>query len=195
MECKDISFNEESPIRPSNPYAASKAAADLLALSYYRTYGLPITISRSCNNYGPYQHFEKLIPLIILNSLKDKSLPIYGNGENIRNWIYVEDHCTAIDLILQHGSFGQIYNINGHNEKTNLEVVKTILKELGKPESLITFVPDRKGHDRKYAIDTGKLRNELGWKPFIQFEEGINQTIRWYMDHSNWWKVFPEGKS
>jgi len=186
LDRKDLFFNEESPIHTSSPYSASKASADFLVLAYFRTYNLPITISRCSNNYGPYQFPEKLIPLILLKTLKNEQLPIYGNGENVRDWLYVEDHCSAIDLIIHHGKVGEIYNIGGHNERTNLEVVKIILKELNKPEILISYVTDRPGHDRRYAIDPSKIVNELGWKPSRPFEEGIKQTITWYLTHTDW---------
>jgi dTDP-glucose 4,6-dehydratase len=165
LERPDLFFTEETPIHTSSPYSASKAAADLLVQAYFRTYNLPVTISRCSNNYGPYHFPEKLIPLMIANALNDKPLPVYGKGENVRDWLYVEDHCTAIDLIIHNGTVGEIYNIGGHNERTNLQVVKTILKELGKSESLITFVTDRKGHDMRYAIDPSKIRRELAGSP------------------------------
>ncbi|MCI8623089.1 MAG: dTDP-glucose 4,6-dehydratase [Provencibacterium sp.] len=186
LDRPDLFFTEETPLHTSSPYSASKAAADLLVLSYFRTYGLPVTISRCSNNYGPYQFPEKLIPLMILNALADKPLPVYGTGENVRDWLHVEDHCVAIDRILQDGKAGEIYNIGGHNERANLEVVKTILHALGKPESLIQFVADRPGHDRRYAIDPAKAGRELHWRPQIRFEEGIEETIRWYLEHPNW---------
>jgi len=184
----DLLFTETTPLNPSSPYSASKAAADLLALSYYRTYKFPVTISRCSNNYGPYHFPEKLIPLIILKALNDEPLPIYGNGENIRDWLHVIDHCMAIDLILRKGQIGHIYNIGGRNERTNLEVVKTILKLLGKSESLITYVKDRPGHDLRYAIDATKLEQELGWKAHYNFDTGIEQTVDWYLTHKEWWK-------
>ena len=183
LDRPDLFFTENTPIHTSSPYSASKAAADLLVQAYNRTYKLPVTISRCSNNYGPYQFLEKLIPLMILRALKDELLLVYGNGENIRDWLYVEDHCTAIDLILHNGKDGEVYNIGGHNEKTNLEVVKTILKELGKSESLITFVKDRAGHDMRYAIDPTKTRGELGWEPTTKFDDGIKKTIQWYLDN------------
>lgn len=183
LDRPDLFFTENTPIHTSSPYSASKAAADLLVQAYNRTYKLPVTISRCSNNYGPYQFPEKLIPLMILRALKDELLLVYGNGENIRDWLYVEDHCTAIDLILHNGKDGEVYNIGGHNEKTNLEVVKTILKELGKSESLITFVKDRAGHDMRYAIDPTKTRGELGWEPTTKFDDGIKKTIQWYLDN------------
>ena len=188
LDRPDLMFTEETPIHTSSPYSASKAGADLLVLAYYRTFGLPVTISRCSNNYGPYHFPEKLIPLMISRALADEELPVYGNGENVRDWLYVEDHCSAIDLIIRNGKVGEVYNIGGHNEKTNLEVVKTVLKALGKPESLIKFVTDRPGHDRRYAIDPTKLETELGWKPKHNFETGIQATIQWYLDNEDWWK-------
>jgi len=189
----DLFFTEETPIHTSSPYSASKASADLLVQAYNRTFKLPITISRCSNNYGPYHFPEKLIPLIISRALNDESLPVYGKGENVRDWLYVEDHCTAIDLILHKGKEGEVYNIGGHNEKTNLEVVKTILRELGKPESLITYVKDRAGHDMRYAIDPSKTRRELGWEPTTLFDEGIKKTIKWYLDNRSWWENILSG--
>lgn len=188
LDRPDLFFTETSPLHTSSPYSAAKAGADLLVLAYYRTFGLPVTISRCSNNYGPYQFPEKLIPLMILRALKDEPLPVYGTGENIRDWLYVEDHCAAIDLILQKGAPGELYNIGGHNEYTNLSVVKTILQELGKPESLISFVSDRPGHDRRYAIDPAKITSELGWTPSESFEHGIKKTIHWYVEHPDWWQ-------
>jgi dTDP-glucose 4,6-dehydratase len=188
LDRPDLFFTEETPIHASSPYSASKASADLLVQAYYRTYKLPVTISRCSNNYGPYHFPEKLIPLIITRALADEELPVYGTGENVRDWLYVEDHCSAIDLILHKGIEGEVYNIGGHNERTNLQVVKTILKELGKPESLIRFVADRPGHDRRYAIDPTKIHNELGWLPATTFDEGIKKTIKWYLDNREWWQ-------
>jgi dTDP-glucose 4,6-dehydratase len=193
LDRPDLFFTEETPIHTSSPYSASKASADLLVQAYHRTFKLPITISRCSNNYGPYHFPEKLTPLIIARALNDESLPVYGKGENVRDWLYVEDHCTAIDLILHKGKDGEVYNIGGHNEKTNLEVVKTILKELGKPESLITFVKDRAGHDMRYAIDPSKTRRELGWEPTTLFDEGIKMTIKWYLDNRDWWENIISG--
>lgn len=190
----DLLFTEETPINASSPYSASKAGADLLVHAYWRTYGLPVTISRCSNNYGPYQFPEKLIPLMIANALKNKPLPVYGNGENIRDWLYVEDHCSAIDMIIHKGKVGEIYNIGGNNERSNLEVVKTIIKELGKSEKLITFVKDRPGHDLRYAIDSSKIKNELGWKPKIAFEEGIEKTIKWYLENREWMEHVMSGE-
>jgi dTDP-glucose 4,6-dehydratase len=186
LDRPDLFFTEETPIHTSSPYSASKASADLLVQAYHRTYKLPVTISRCSNNYGPYQFPEKLIPLMIANALKDKQLPVYGKGENVRDWLYVKDHCEAIDLIVRKGTVGEVYNIGGHNERTNLEVVKIILKELGKSEDLISFVTDRPGHDRRYAIDPTKINKELGWKPTILFNEGIKMTIKWYLDNEAW---------
>lgn len=188
LDRPDLFFTEDLPLQASSPYSASKASADLLAMAYHRTYGLPVTISRCSNNYGPYQFPEKLIPLMIANALADKPLPVYGTGENVRDWLYVEDHCRAIDMILENGKVGEVYNIGGHNERSNLDVVKTILKQLGKPESLITFVGDRKGHDLRYAIDPSKIHGELGWLPETKFDDGICQTIDWYLNNESWWK-------
>lgn len=189
LDRPDLFFHEDTPIHTSSPYSSSKAAADLLVLAYHRTYGLPVTISRCSNNYGPYHFLEKLIPLMIANALNDKPLPVYGTGENVRDWLYVEDHCKAIDLIIHNGRVGEVYNVGGHNEKTNLEIVKIICKELNKPESLITFVGDRKGHDMRYAIDPTKIHNELGWLPETKFEDGIKKTIKWYIDNREWWET------
>ena len=193
LDRPDLFFTEKTPIHTSSPYSASKAAADLLVQAYNRTFKLPITISRCSNNYGPYQFPEKLIPLMISRALKDDFLPVYGKGENVRDWLYVEDHCAAIDLIIHRGQDGEVYNIGGHNERTNLEVVKTILKELDKPESLITYVKDRAGHDMRYAIDPSKARSELGWEPTTSFDEGIKQTIKWYLDNRSWWENIING--
>lgn len=187
LDRPDLLFHELSPIHTSSPYSSSKAAADLLALAYHRTYGLPVTISRCSNNYGPYQFPEKLIPLMIGNCLSNKPLPVYGKGLNVRDWLYVEDHCKAIDLIVHKGRVGEVYNIGGHNEMTNIGIVKLILKELNKDESLITYVSDRKGHDRRYAIDPKKIHNELGWLPETKFEDGIIKTIKWYVKNQDWW--------
>ena len=180
-------FTEETNLKTSSPYSASKAGADLLVMAYHRTYKIPTTISRCSNNYGPYHFPEKLIPLMIINALSDKKLPVYGDGKNVRDWLYVEDHCRAIDLILQKGRVGEVYNIGGHNERANIDVVKTILKELGKPEDLIEHVTDRKGHDRRYAIDPTKIHTELGWEPETKFEDGIKKTVKWYLEHRDWW--------
>ena len=194
LDRPDLFFTEETPLHTSSPYSASKAAADLLVLAYFRTYKLPVTISRCSNNYGPYHFPEKLIPLMIIRALNDEKLPVYGDGSNVRDWLYVEDHCSAIDLIIHNGRVGEVYNIGGHNEKTNLEVVKTILKELGKSEDLITYVKDRPGHDLRYAIDPTKISNELGWQPTTRFEEGIKKTIKWYLDNKEWWKEIISGE-
>lgn len=194
LDRPDLFFTETTPLHTSSPYSAAKAGADLLVLAYHRTFGLPVTISRCSNNYGPYQFPEKLIPLMILRSLKDEALPVYGNGLNVRDWLFVDDHCAAIDLILHKGTIGEIYNIGGHNERTNLHVVKTILETLGKPESLISFVTDRPGHDRRYAIDPTKISTELGWLPTVSFEEGIRHTIEWYVSHPDWWERILTGE-
>lgn len=194
LDRPDLFFTEETPINTSSPYSASKAAADLLVLAYYRTFSLPVTVSRCSNNYGPYHFPEKLIPLMITRALKYQDLPVYGTGENVRDWLYVEDHCAAIDLIIRKGTAGEIYNIGGHNERTNLEVVKTILRELDKPESLITYVRDRPGHDRRYAIDPTKIHRELGWLPATKFDEGIKRTIQWYLNHRYWWERILAGE-
>ena len=186
LDRPDLLFHEDTPIHTSSPYSASKASADLLVLAYHRTFGLPITISRCSNNYGPYHFPEKLIPLMIQKALKNEPLPVYGNGMNIRDWLYVEDHCTAIDLIVRNGKDGEVYNIGGHNERSNLEVVKTILKYLNKPESLINFIKDRPGHDLRYAMDPTKIETELGWKPMHNFESGIIATIEWNLKNSKW---------
>lgn len=190
----DLFFHEDTPLHTSSPYSSSKASADLFVMAYERTFGLPVTISRCSNNYGPYQFPEKLIPLILSRALEDEPLPVYGKGENVRDWLHVEDHCTAIDLIIHNGQSGEIYNVGGHNEKTNLEVVKTILKEVGKPESLIEFVTDRPGHDLRYAIDPSKIERELGWKPRYNFDTGIRQTIQWYLDNKGWWENIISGE-
>lgn len=194
LDRPDLFFTEETPIHTSSPYSASKASADLMVLAYHRTYGLPVSISRCSNNYGPYHFPEKLIPLMIINALADKPLPVYGNGENVRDWLYVEDHCKAIDLIIHNGRVGEVYNIGGHNEMKNIDIVKIIIKELGKDESLIKFVEDRKGHDRRYAIDPTKIHNELGWLPETMFADGIQKTIRWYLDNRDWWSEIISGE-
>ena len=194
LDRPDLFFTETTPIHTSSPYSASKASADLLVLAYHRTFKLPISITRCSNNYGPYHFPEKLIPLIISRALADEPLPVYGKGENVRDWLYVEDHCAAIDLVMRKGRVGEVYNIGGHNEKTNLEVVKTILKQLGKPESLITYVTDRPGHDMRYAIDPTKIHDELGWLPATKFEDGIRQTIEWYLNHKEWWQKIISGE-
>ena len=190
----DLLFTEETPIHTSSPYSSSKAGADLLVLAYHRTYDLPVTISRCSNNYGPYHFPEKLIPLMIANALEDKPLPVYGEGLNVRDWLYVEDHCRAIDLILQKGRVGEVYNVGGHNEMRNIDIVKLICKELGKPESLITHVTDRKGHDMRYAIDPTKIHNELGWLPQTKFADGIKKTIQWYLENRAWWESIVNGE-
>ncbi len=194
LDRPDLFFTEQTPIHTSSPYSASKAGADLLVMAYHRTFGLPVTISRCSNNYGPYQFPEKLIPLMIANALADKPLPVYGQGLNVRDWLYVEDHCKAIDLILQKGRVGEVYNIGGHNEMKNIDIVKLICKELGKPESLITYVTDRKGHDMRYAIDPAKIHSELGWLPETMFADGIKKTIQWYLDNREWWEEIVSGE-
>lgn len=194
LDRPDLFFTEETPLHTSSPYSSSKASADLFVLAYCRTYGLPVTISRCSNNYGPYHFPEKLIPLMISRALADEELPVYGTGENVRDWLHVSDHCKAIDLIIRKGKVGEVYNVGGHNERTNLQVVKTILKSLGKPESLIRFVTDRPGHDRRYAIDPAKLEQELGWTPQYTFESGIQQTIQWYLENQDWWKHILSGE-
>ena len=194
LDRPDLIFTAATPIHTSSPYSSSKAGADLLVLAYYRTFGLPVSITRCSNNYGPYHFPEKLIPLMISRALADEALPVYGKGENVRDWLYVEDHCKAIDLVMRKGRAGEVYNVGGHNERTNLEVVKTILKELGKPESLITFVTDRPGHDMRYAIDPTKIHSELGWLPETKFEDGIRQTIQWYLDNKKWWQDIISGE-
>lgn len=194
LDRPELFFTEETPIHTSSPYSSSKAGADLLVQAYYRTYGLPITISRCSNNYGPYHFPEKLIPLMIANALADKPLPVYGDGLNVRDWLYVEDHCRAIDLIICEGRIGEVYNVGGHNEMANIDIVKIILKELGKPESLIKFVADRKGHDMRYAIDPSKIHKELGWLPETMFADGIKKTIKWYLDNKKWWQDIISGE-
>ena len=194
LDRPDLRFTEETSLRASSPYSASKASADLLTLAYCRTYGLPVTVSRCSNNYGPWQFPEKLIPLMIANTLQDKPLPVYGTGKNVRDWLYVEDHCRAIDLILRRGKPGEVYNVGGNCEMNNLAMIKRVCQELGKPESLITYVTDRKGHDLRYAIDAGKLQQELGWQPATRFDEGIRQTVRWYLEHRSWWEEIVSGK-
>jgi dTDP-glucose 4,6-dehydratase len=187
-------FTEETPLAANSPYSASKAGADLLVRSYHETFGLPVNITRCSNNYGPFHFPEKLIPLMIINALNDKELPIYGDGLNIRDWLHVEDHCQAIDLVLHKGRNGEVYNVGGNNERTNIEIVKNILKHLNKPESLMKFVTDRPGHDRRYAIDATKLRTELGWSPKYNFETGIEQTINWYLNNREWWENIISGE-
>ena len=194
LDRPDLFFTEETPIHTSSPYSSSKAGADLLVLAYFRTFHLPVSITRCSNNYGPYHFPEKLIPLMITRALNDQSLPVYGKGENVRDWLYVEDHCAAIDLVMRKGREGEVYNVGGHNERTNLDVVKTVLRELGKPESLITFVTDRPGHDRRYAIDPSKIHTELGWLPRTKFDDGIHQTVQWYLDNRQWWEHILAGE-
>jgi dTDP-glucose 4,6-dehydratase len=186
-------FTEETPLAANSPYSASKAGADLLVRAYHETFGLPVNITRCSNNYGPFHFPEKLIPLMILNALNDKPLPVYGDGLNVRDWLHVEDHCRAIDLVLHKGEIGEVYNVGGHNERTNIDVVKTILQHLDKPESLIKYVEDRLGHDRRYAIDATKLRTELGWEPKYTFETGLKQTIEWYLENRQWWENILSG--
>lgn len=192
-ERTDLLFTEQTPLAPSNPYSASKASADLLVLAYYRTFGSPVTVSRCSNNYGPYHFPEKLIPLTIVRALQNAEIPVYGTGENIRDWLHVADHCTAIDLILKKGRIGQVYNIGGGNERRNIEVVRSILRALGKPETLIHFVADRPGHDRRYATDSTKLQTELGWQPEYDFESGLAQTVAWYLQNRAWWQPILSG--
>ncbi len=194
LDRPDLFFTEETPIHTSSPYSSSKASADLLVLAYYRTYGLPVTISRCSNNYGPYHFPEKLIPLMIANALNDKPLPVYGEGLNVRDWLYVEDHCSAIDLIIHKGKVGEVYNVGGHNEMKNIDIVKIICEALDKPESLITYVTDRKGHDMRYAIDPEKIHTELGWLPETKFEDGIKKTIDWYLNNREWWQEIISGE-
>ena len=194
LDRPDLLFTEETPLHTSSPYSSSKASADLLVQAYHRTYGLPITISRCSNNYGPYHFPEKLIPLMIANALNDKPLPVYGEGLNVRDWLYVEDHCKAIDLIIHKGRVGEVYNIGGHNEMRNIDIVKIICKALDKPESLITYVTDRKGHDMRYAIDPTKIHQELGWLPETTFAEGIQKTIKWYLENKEWWETILSGE-
>ncbi len=194
LDRPDLFFTESTPLHTSSPYSASKASADLLVLAYHRTFKLPVTISRCSNNYGPYQFPEKLIPLMIQKASNDESLPVYGNGANVRDWLYVGDHCTAIDLVVRNGRDGEVYNIGGHNERTNLQVVKTILKALGKPDSLINYVKDRPGHDLRYAIDPKKIETELGWKPEFNFDTGIVETIKWNLNNKEWLKHVESGE-
>ena len=194
LDRPDLFFTEETPLHTSSPYSASKASADLLVMAYHRTYGLPVTISRCSNNYGPFHFPEKLIPLMIINAMHDKKLPVYGDGLNVRDWLFVKDHCAAIEIILRKGKVGEVYNIGGHNERQNIQVVKAILKELGKGEELIEHVTDRKGHDRRYAIDPTKIREELGWEPTTSPEEGIKATVKWYQEHEEWWQNIVSGE-
>jgi dTDP-glucose 4,6-dehydratase len=194
LDRPDLFFTEETPIHTSSPYSASKASGDLLVLAYHRTYGLPVTISRCSNNYGPYHFPEKLIPLMIANALNEKPLPVYGKGENVRDWLYVLDHCKAIDLIIHKGTVGEVYNVGGHNEMANIDIVKLICKKLGKSEDLITYVADRKGHDLRYAIDPTKIHRELGWLPETKFADGIEKTIKWYLENREWWETIISGE-
>lgn len=194
LDRPDLFFTEETPLHTSSPYSSSKASADLFVMAYYRTYGMPVTISRCSNNYGPYQFPEKLIPLMISRALAEEPLPVYGKGENVRDWLHVLDHCIAIDLIIRNGKEGEVYNIGGHNERTNLEVVKTIIKALNKSEDLIQYVTDRPGHDRRYAIDPTKMEKELGWNPIYTFDTGIQETIEWYLTNKDWWQNILSGE-
>lgn len=194
LDRPDLFFTETTNLHTSSPYSASKASADLLVQAYHRTFKIPVTISRCSNNYGPYHFPEKLIPLMIINALHGKKLPVYGKGENVRDWLYVEDHCSAIDLIIRKGKVGEVYNIGGHNERRNIDVVKTILSELGKSEELIEYVADRKGHDRRYAIDPTKIHDALGWEPSTKFDDGIKATVQWYLEHKDWWQNIVSGK-
>lgn len=194
LDRPDLLFTEETPLHTSSPYSSSKAAADLLALAYHRTYGLPVSISRCSNNYGPWHFPEKLIPLMIINALHDKPLPVYGEGLNVRDWLYVEDHCKAIDMIIRNGRAGEVYNVGGHNEMRNIDIVRLICRKLGKSEDLITYVTDRKGHDLRYAIDPSKIRAELGWFPETPFAQGIDKTIDWYLNHRQWWEEIVSGE-
>lgn len=192
LDRPDLLFTEESPLRPSSPYSASKAGADLLTLAYCRTYGLPVTVSRCSNNYGPYQFPEKLIPRMIVRALAGKTLPVYGRGENVRDWLHVDDHCAALDAILQRGVAGEVYNIGGRSERTNLEIVGLICRRLEVSPEQVVHVADRKGHDKRYAIDSGKLASRLGWQPQVSFDQGMDETINWYLDHRYWWKPLAE---
>ena len=194
LDRPDLFFTEETPLHTSSPYSASKASADLLVQAYQRTFSLPTTISRCSNNYGPYHFPEKLIPLMIVKALANEKMPIYGSGENVRDWLYVKDHCKAIDMIIRKGKIGEVYNVGGNNEKTNIEVVKLILDELGKSKDLITYVEDRKGHDQRYAIDPSKIKRDLGWFPETKFEEGIKNTIKWYLENKGWWQRIISGE-
>lgn len=194
LDRPDLFFTEETPLHTSSPYSSSKASADLFVMAYYRTYGMPVTISRCSNNYGPYQFPEKLIPLMISRALAEEPLPVYGKGENVRDWLHVLDHCIAIDLIIRNGKEGEVYNIGGHNERTNLQVVKTIIKALNKSEDLIQYVTDRPGHDQRYAIDPTKMEKEIGWKPIYTFDTGIQETIEWYLTNKDWWQNILSGE-
>jgi dTDP-glucose 4,6-dehydratase len=191
---KEGLFNEKTPLSPNSPYSSSKAAADMMALAFYHTYGLPVVVTRCSNNYGPYQFPEKLIPLMIINALNNKKLPVYGDGMNVRDWIFVDDHNRAIEFVFEKGKPGEVYNIGASNEMPNLEIIKLILKSLNKPDSLIEFVKDRPGHDRRYAIDSNKIQTELGWKPLFSFSEAINKTIDWYLENELWWKRIISGE-
>ncbi len=186
-------FREDTPLAPNSPYSASKTSADLIAMAYFKTFGMPVIITRCSNNYGPYQFPEKLIPLIITNALADRELPVYGDGLNVRDWIHVKDHCAAIDLVAHNGRPGNVYNIGASNERTNIEIVKLVLSILGKPESLIRYVTDRPGHDRRYAIDSGKITAELGYRPSVDFAEGMRETVKWYVDNKGWWERIKTG--
>ena len=194
LDRPDRFFTAQTPLHASSPYSASKASADMIVMAYHRTFGLPVTISRCSNNYGPYQFPEKLIPLMIANALADKPLPVYGDGLNVRDWLYVEDHCRAIDLIIHKGQVGEVYNVGGHNEMSNISIVRLICRELNKPESLIKYVTDRKGHDRRYAIDPKKIHSELGWLPETKFEDGIKETVKWYLNNRQWWETIVSGE-
>lgn len=194
LDRPDLFFTEDLPLTTSSPYSASKASADLLTLAFHRTYGLPVTISRCSNNYGPYQFPEKLIPLMVVRALENQPLPVYGEGLNVRDWLYVDDHCKAIDMIIHNGRVGEVYNVGGHNERQNIQVVKTVLRQLEKPESLITFVKDRAGHDLRYAIDPSKISAELGWQPETDFDSGMKKTIQWYLDNSEWIEEIKSGE-
>ncbi len=194
LDRTDLFFTENTPIHTSSPYSASKAGADLLVLAYYRTFGLPVSVTRCSNNYGPYHFPEKLIPLVISRALDNQPIPVYGKGENVRDWLYVKDHCSAIDAVIRNGRAGEIYNVGGHNEKSNIQVVKSILNYLGKPESLITYVTDRPGHDMRYAIDPTKIHSELGWLPQTEFDDGIKYTVDWYLNNKSWWQNILSGE-
>ena len=194
LDRPDLLFDETYPIKTSSPYSASKASADLLTLAYHRTYKMDVTLSRCSNNYGPYHFPEKLIPLIITRALANESVPVYGEGKNVRDWLFVRDHCSAIDTIIRNGVSGEVYNVGGNNEKSNIDVVKTVLRILGKPESLITYVKDRPGHDMRYAINASKIRRELGWTPKTKFDDGIKQTVEWYLSNENWWREIISGE-
>jgi len=187
-------FTENTPLHPNSPYSASKTSADLLALAYHHTFGLPVVITRCSNNYGPYQFPEKLIPLMIANALDNKPLPVYGDGKNVRDWLFVKDHCIAIDAVMRNGKLGEVYNIGGNNESANIDIVKFLLKKLNKPETLIKYVKDRLGHDRRYAIDASKIERELGWQPSVTFEQGLEQTVEWYLKNELWWRHIISGE-